>query len=72
MLQYQSVPHELRDLLDQLMQLDELSDFVLVGGTSLGLRYGHRISVDIDLFAHSSFNVDDLDRILESAFICFF
>jgi hypothetical protein len=61
MLQYQSVSGELKELLNILMQLKELTDFILVGGTSLGLRYGHRISVDIDLFTEHSFDVEALD-----------
>lgn len=36
--------------LKQLMQIEELLPFRLVGGTSLSLQLGHRISVDIDLF----------------------
>ena len=32
------------------MELEELNSFRLVGGTSLSLQIGHRMSVDIDLF----------------------
>ena len=32
------------------MQLPELNNFYLVGGTALSLYYGHRLSVDIDCF----------------------
>ncbi len=38
------------------MALQSLDDFSLVGGTALALRYGHRSSVDIDLFYHSKFD----------------
>lgn len=41
----------------RLMDVPALKDFALVGGTALSLRYGHRKSVDLDLFAHG-----DLDR----------
>lgn len=37
-------------ILKRLMRMEPLSGFHLVGGTALALRYGHRISVDIDLF----------------------
>jgi Nucleotidyl transferase AbiEii toxin, Type IV TA system len=37
-------------VLEELMQIKQLDDFILVGGTSLALRYGHRDSEDIDLF----------------------
>lgn len=34
------------------MELPSLQPFSLVGGTALALRYGHRSSVDLDLFFH--------------------
>ena len=43
-------------ILKQLMSIAELNDFYLVGGTCLSLRYGHRISVDLDLFSVSEFS----------------
>lgn len=35
--------------------MPELKEFSLVGGTALSLLYGHRISVDLDLFSNSKF-----------------
>ncbi|MCF2447516.1 nucleotidyl transferase AbiEii/AbiGii toxin family protein [Dyadobacter sp. CY345] len=32
------------------MGIAELNSFYLVGGTALSLKYGHRISIDLDLF----------------------
>jgi predicted nucleotidyltransferase component of viral defense system len=55
-LQLQAVSPELWLLLNRLMAEAELSDFYLVGGTALALQYGHRISVDIDLFTESAFD----------------
>ena len=49
-LQYRTVKPILRSTLERLMRIDEFRPFRLVGGTSLSLRYGHRISDDIDLF----------------------
>ena len=49
-LQYQTVKPILRSTLERLMEIDEFNPFRLVGGTSLSLRYGHRMSDDIDLF----------------------
>jgi predicted nucleotidyltransferase component of viral defense system len=43
-------------VLEQLLALPELSDFHLVGGTALSLMYGHRISVDLDLFSTTKFD----------------
>jgi hypothetical protein len=42
------------ELLEKLMQVEELKDFALLGGTSLALRWGHRISEDIDLFTNQT------------------
>lgn len=43
-----TVSELLWEVLSKLMILDELKTFRLVGGTSLSLLLGHRISVDID------------------------
>jgi predicted nucleotidyltransferase component of viral defense system len=50
------------------MKVPELENFYLVGGTTLSLMYGHRKSVDIDLFSIVSFQNDQLISILESNF----
>lgn len=47
-------------LLNELMQMQALQDFVLVGGTNLSLRLGHRISEDLDLFANQPYDSDDV------------
>ena len=38
------------------MGLPSLLPFSLVRGATLALRYGHRSSVDLDLFSHEEFN----------------
>lgn len=43
-LQYQTVKPILRSTLERLVEIDEFKPFRLVGGTSLSLRYGHRMS----------------------------
>ena len=48
------------ELLKTLMQDDELERFVLVGGTSLALQIGHRISVDLDLFSREPFEENNI------------
>jgi hypothetical protein len=50
MLQKQSVNKQLFELLENLMNVPEFKELYLVGGTSLALQIGHRISIDIDLF----------------------
>ena len=70
-LQYQTVKPILRSTLDRLMEMDAFTPFRLVGGTSLSLRYGHRMSDDIDLFTdaeYSSLDFHKLQDILRSEF----
>lgn len=60
MLHLRTVEPDTVELLLTLMQIPELSDFVLVGGTNLSLRFGHRISVDLDLFTNEPFDRDEV------------
>ena len=53
------------------MTVEKLKSFYLVGGTCLSLRYGHRKSIDLDLFSLSDFTNDDLLKILEEEKILF-
>ncbi len=55
-------------LLKKLNTLPELSVFNLVGGTSLALQTGHRISVDLDFFSSQYFDVDVLRKNLSFYF----
>jgi len=49
------------------LSLATFKDFALAGGTALALQYGHRISVDLDLFVSSPFNTEEaLESIRES------
>jgi predicted nucleotidyltransferase component of viral defense system len=56
MLHYEAVPPRAVEVLKLLMPLPSLSNYYLVGGTSLALRFGHRLSVDLDLF--TQYDVD--------------
>lgn len=60
MLSLQTVQPDTLELLKTLMRLPILSDTRLVGGTALALQYGHRRSVDLDFFGHTTENVDEL------------
>lgn len=53
------------------MQVPELSEFSLVGGTALSLYFGHRLSIDLDLFSTKNFNNDDIIPALENQFKSF-
>ena len=50
------------------MQLKALQPFSLVCGTALSLRYGHRTSVDLDLFNHKKFDQEPIVKALTKEF----
>jgi Nucleotidyl transferase AbiEii toxin, Type IV TA system len=56
MLQSATVHPATLAILKQLMSMPELKQFNLVGGTSLSLQIGHRISIDLDLFSNLDFD----------------
>lgn len=62
-LHFHTVSPVLQDVLEFLMERQELKRFRLVGGTSLSLQLGHRISTDIDLFTDSDYGSVDFDAI---------
>lgn len=71
MLYYNTVNDLLRDSLFTLMAAEFFNTFRLVGGTSLSLQLGHRISVDIDLFTdvpYGSIDFEALDHYLHDIF----
>ena len=55
MLHLKTVEPHTFSVLKQLMKIPELKGFSLVGGTALSLLYGHRMSVDLDLFSTKPF-----------------
>lgn len=50
------------------MSLNDLRQFYLVGGTSLALQMGHRVSVDLDLFTSEPFDKSGLLELLNTHF----
>lgn len=56
MLHTETVTAPTLDLIQRLMAEQALQEFRLVGGTALALMAGHRLSIDIDLFAESPFD----------------
>ncbi len=54
-LHYETITPLLRKVLDDIMANPIFEPFYLVGGTSLSLRLGHRISIDIDLFTNATY-----------------
>ena len=73
MLHTETVESGTLSLLKKLMGLPSLKQFSLVGGTTLSLRYGHRSSVDLDLFSHEKFNnqqvIDELEETFHHRFV---
>lgn len=70
-LHYETVTPLLRQTLKTLMSEELFSPFILVGGTNLSLRYGHRKSDDIDLFtdaAYGSLDFNLFEQFLRNTF----
>lgn len=67
-LQYKTVKPILRDTLEHLMGLNVFAPFRLVGGTSLSLRYGHRMSDDIDLFTDAEYGSLDFHELQKTIY----
>lgn len=65
-LHYQTVKPILHTALDALMSKPEFEPFRLVGGTSLSLRYGHRMSDDIDLFTDAEYRSLDFHHLQDT------
>jgi hypothetical protein len=68
MLYTQAVEPHAFSILEELMGLPALKDFSLVGGTALSLLYGHRKSVDLDLFSTVPFENTIIVNALEKKF----
>ncbi len=50
MLQYRTIDTKTLELLKEIQRITIFKNLRLVGGTSLALQIGHRISIDLDLF----------------------
>lgn len=68
MLQFKTVEPITLSVLRTLMNLPELQNFALVGGTALALKYGHRLSIDLDLFSTIPFENNKILDILKKEF----
>jgi predicted nucleotidyltransferase component of viral defense system len=65
MLHLNTIDEITKQMLLSLLSKNYLTDFALVGGTSLSLRFGHRKSIDIDLFSAKEFDPLVLDELLK-------
>ena len=68
MLRRETVSPSTLDLLRSLSEHPALSAFNLCGGTSLALRFGHRLSVDLDFFTINDFDNQALSQSLTADF----
>lgn len=64
MLHYQAIDSTTLELLKKLIRLAGFEQLRLAGGTSLALQYGHRKSIDLDLFGEFT-----LDTIMLSSYL---
>ena len=73
MLHVETVEPHAFSVLRQLMEMPEMQGFSLVGGTALSLLYGHRISVDLDLFSNQPFEnniiIDAIEKKFKTSFV---
>ncbi|MDR6457412.1 hypothetical protein J2786_000505 [Chryseobacterium vietnamense] len=68
MLYKETVSNEMWELLQKLMRDEKLKEYILVGGTALSLKIGHRKSVDIDLFTTKDFDSKEMLNYLHNTY----
>lgn len=68
MLRLETVESGTFSILKELMQLPAMKQFYLVGGTALALQYGHRKSVDLDLFSNVPFENEIIQESLRNVY----
>jgi predicted nucleotidyltransferase component of viral defense system len=68
MLHLNTISPSTHETLLTLQLKDYLQNFSLAGGTNLSLRYGHRTSIDLDLFSSETFDPTELNDILQIEF----
>lgn len=68
MLHFETIEPGALSVLERLMQIKQLKNFSLVGGTALALKYGHRTSIDLDLFYHKKFDQEPIIKSLIKEF----
>lgn len=64
MLSYKTVSTNTLELLKRLMEENLFHDMRLVGDTALSLQYGHRNSIDLDIFGKLEASNDDILSVL--------
>lgn len=59
MMHWNTVDENLQRVLRDIMNESKFDSFRLVGGTALSLQWGHRMSVDIDIFSDQTYGSID-------------
>jgi len=62
-LHYHTITPSVQAMLSLMMNHSMFDPFVLVGGTNVSLRYGHRKSIDIDMFTDANYDSIDFSKI---------
>lgn len=70
MYQIHAVRTDTLAVLKEIRQIRFFDDFVLVGGTALAMHFGHRLSIDLDLFSVKHNNFDAIDLYLNKIENC--
>jgi predicted nucleotidyltransferase component of viral defense system len=65
MLHINTIPANTLELLKSIQSVPELRNFNLSGGTALALQIGHRISVDLDFFGNSPFELSEIISLID-------
>ena len=68
MLQQNAVAPVTLELLKTICATSELEAFALRGGTSLALRMGHRVSIDLYFFTNTNFSTNSVFQIITKKF----
>ena len=71
MLREETVEPAKLELLKKITSIPDFSYFRLVGGLALSLLFGHRKSIDLDLFTTDSLEKETLSQILTDFFLSF-
>jgi Nucleotidyl transferase AbiEii toxin, Type IV TA system len=68
LLHTESVSPALMEIAKETLSIPEIEPYRLIGGTALALRFGHRKSIDIDLFASEKLNKRIISKAITDAF----
>ncbi len=68
MLQQNAVPPAALEILKKISALGQLNSFAIGGGTSIALRLGHRVSVDLDFFTNTEYETQLLFQFITKQF----